>query len=159
MAGARTRYDGIDSLEELIERSGTAYARLSNCGDLVLNSRGLRTIESATEQAPSALRVAVPGDAHTWASGGMPFGDLWHSRLAARLDDAFVQREERITSACRPSAPTSSCACGSSRAGASRPTSSSSPSRSATTSCSRRARSTGSRGAASWRGSRATPRL
>jgi hypothetical protein len=85
MSGARRSYAGIDTLPGLIASTGLSIEPYAVSGDFILNSRALRTPEYADEATDGTTRLVVLGDSHSWASGGVPFTDLWHSRLRAAL--------------------------------------------------------------------------
>lgn len=84
-AGAETAYDEARDLRELLESSPQGWAPRTRHGDFILNSRGLKTIEYSERKPDGCLRVVALGDSFTFASGGVPYDDLWHQQLRAAL--------------------------------------------------------------------------
>jgi hypothetical protein len=80
-----TRFDDIDSLPELLDRSIRGYRPFSVSSGFVLNSRGLRTKEYANGKEPGAYRVLAIGDSFTHASGGLPHPHHWPTLLEEGL--------------------------------------------------------------------------
>ena len=97
MAGETTKYDDACTLPQLMAAAGSPVAPHSRSGDVVLNARGLRTIEYADEKAAGTRRIVVLGDSHTWASGGVPWRSLWHSRVAEALEARCAEPVELIS--------------------------------------------------------------
>ncbi len=102
MSGAQTSYGKIETLPELIAASGQPIDPFAMSNDFILNSRGLRTIEYADQKPPHSTRIVVLGDSHTWASGGMPFLDLWHSRVHTALAERVKDRSVELVSLAIP---------------------------------------------------------
>jgi len=97
MAGEPTTYEDALALPQLMAAADCPVAPGAKSGDVVLNSRGLRTIEYADAKAAGTRRIVVLGDSHTWNSGGMPWRSLWHSRVAEALDGRSAGTVELIS--------------------------------------------------------------
>lgn len=61
-----------------------------------MNSRSLRTPEYAAEKPSDVSRIVALGDSFTFASGGVPFPDLWHTRLGHELEQRWGRDVEVI---------------------------------------------------------------
>jgi hypothetical protein len=85
MPRIQTEFDGIKTLEGLLNHSVIGFRPGRVHSGFVLNSRGLRTREYATRKRPGTLRVVALGDSFTFASGGMPYSELWPSLLEGHL--------------------------------------------------------------------------
>lgn len=88
MPGLATHYDEARTLRELLEDSPTGWMPNRRQGDFIMNSRGLRTKEYDRATPPGTLRVVVLGDSFTFASGGVPYEELWHQRLEQHLAES-----------------------------------------------------------------------
>jgi len=97
LPGAHSAYEGADTLPELLRLAGLRSSPGEVVGDFRLSSRSLRTPEYRVRKEPGTRRVVVLGDSFTWASGGVPYEELWHSRLAADLAARSGAPVERIS--------------------------------------------------------------
>ena len=81
---------------ELLDMSVLRFAPFVDQSGFVTNSRGFRTAEYAREKAPGSFRVVALGDSFTFASGGVPWPELWTTRLAERLAAATPRPVELV---------------------------------------------------------------
>lgn len=85
-----TDFDRLETLPELLARSGMGYHPAGVTPGFFLNSRGFRTHEYADRPAPGTLRMVVLGDSFTFSSSGVPFADMWHSVAGQELAAALA---------------------------------------------------------------------
>jgi hypothetical protein len=84
-----TDYDSVDKLEALLAGTVLGYSPCREDRGFVLNSRSFRTREYPDEPDPDQYRVMTLGDSFTYASGGLPYRQMWSAELERRLDAAF----------------------------------------------------------------------
>lgn len=89
-------YASARTTEELLALSVMGFRPFTDQGGFVTNSRGFRTPEYEREKAPGTWRVVALGDSFTFASGGVPWPQLWTTRLATRLAAATTQPVELV---------------------------------------------------------------
>ena len=89
-------FDRAHSVPELLQMSVLGFHPFVAQGGFVTNSRGFRTEEYGPDKAPGTWRVVALGDSFTFASGGVPWGDLWTTRLRAQLQAASPRPVELI---------------------------------------------------------------
>lgn len=87
MAGVRNEWDEAQDLRQLMVMTPHGLTPRRKHRDFILNSRGLKTSEYADEKARGTYRVVVLGDSFTFASGGVPYDDLWHVQLERLLEE------------------------------------------------------------------------
>lgn len=85
MPGLSNRFDQCQTVPELLAAAAYEWKPFDVCGDFVLNSAGLRTIEYAQQKPPETQRVVILGDSHSFRSGGVPDALLWHRRMEESL--------------------------------------------------------------------------
>lgn len=89
-------YDRARSTPELLEMSLLGFHPFVDESGFVTNSRGFRTPEYDQQKAPGTWRVVALGDSFTFASGGVPWPDLWTTRLAAGMAAATPRPVELV---------------------------------------------------------------
>ncbi len=88
-----TRFQEIDSLPDLLEKSVLGYRPYQEFAGFVLNSRSLRTREYTQRKDPGTYRVLALGDSFTFGSGGVPHRQHWPTLLEEGLSK---RRSERV---------------------------------------------------------------
>ncbi len=91
-----TRFDEVETLEELLSHSMLGYRPFKGSSGFMLNSRGLRTPEYEREPAPGTYRVVVIGDSFAYASGGTPYGFHWPYLTGVGLAEARSEPVEVV---------------------------------------------------------------
>jgi len=81
---------------ELLDRSELGFRPFVDQRGFVTNSRGFRTEEYSREKPPGTWRLVALGDSFTFASGGVPWPDLWTTRLRERLQRATTRPVELV---------------------------------------------------------------
>ena len=89
-----TRFQEIDSLPELLEKSVLGYRPYAEFAGFVLNSRSLRTREYTQRKEPGTYRVLALGDSFTFGSGGVPHRQHWPTLLEEGLSKRRSGRVE-----------------------------------------------------------------
>ena len=79
------RFDHVQSLEALLAASPAPPVPFDVWGGFKCNARGFRTHEYAREKAPGTYRVLALGDSFTFASGGVPVEQMWHTLVGDQL--------------------------------------------------------------------------
>ncbi len=89
-------FASADSLPDLLDMTALGYRPCRDVGGFVTNSRGLRTPVFQMAGEPGVLRVVALGDSFTFASGGVPWSDLWTTKLQQLLHEGLRQPVEVI---------------------------------------------------------------
>ncbi len=89
-----TRFQEIDSLPKLLEKSVLGYRPYQEFAGFVLNSRSLRTREYTQRKEPGTYRVLALGDSFTFGSGGVPHQQHWPTLLEKGLAKRRAERVE-----------------------------------------------------------------
>ncbi|MEE8526663.1 MAG: SGNH/GDSL hydrolase family protein [Thermoanaerobaculia bacterium] len=97
----RTAFDDVETLEELLEDTILGWVPFQNRRGFVLNSRSMRTAEYAAasrtgDQEPGPYRIMVLGDSFTFASGGVPYQQLWTLRMRQELEQSGALGELEV---------------------------------------------------------------
>jgi hypothetical protein len=94
LPAARTHFDSLDSLEDLMKCSPQEYEPHGVRNGFVLNSRSFRTQEYTEEKKPGVYRIMAIGDSFTRYSGGVPEPEMWVEQMERELVRAWSREVE-----------------------------------------------------------------
>ncbi len=91
-----TDFDEIPTLEVLLQDTILGWVPFQTRRGFVLNSRSMRTAEYAGGRTTDAYRIMVLGDSFTFASGGVPYQDLWTVQMRKELQRSGALGEVEV---------------------------------------------------------------
>jgi len=91
-----TDFDEIPTLEALLKDTILGWVPFQNRRGFVLNSRSMRTAEYTGEKNPDAYRIMVLGDSFTFASGGVPYQQMFTVRMREELERSGALGEVEV---------------------------------------------------------------
>jgi hypothetical protein len=87
MPESREDYEGVTTLEGLLDRTIIGHRPLTVRGGFVLNSQGFRTHEYEQRKTPGTHRVCLLGDSFAYDCSGIPQAQFWPVLLEQELND------------------------------------------------------------------------